>query len=396
MKSVCMKNNNLRLAFVYDWFDKWGGVERLLLKLHQFYPQADFYTSFYDQKTACWAKDFSLTTSFIQSFPGLIKKNRFLSLPFLPRAFESFQFSQRQYDLVVSLTSSFAKGIITPPKVCHICYLLTPTRFLWEDWKIYFPNLAGQLLFLPYLSYLRRWDYIASQRPDYYFAISKTAAERCLKYYQRKAEVIYPPFDLDYWQQIASCLKEVKLNFSSYYLAVARLEVYKRMDFLIDYFNHHPRQNLIIVGLGTQYTLLRKKANSNIQLLGQLSDHELGWLYQHANALIMPQKEDFGYTALEAQFFGCPVIAYAQGGAKETVINGQTGLFFEELTFLSLEKTIARLKKIAYNLKSNLLKERLVQLNNFSLVNFQNNFHNLLIKKYKEYESNNFCRGNRD
>jgi len=389
---------NLKIAFVYDWLDKWGGVERLLLVLHRLYPKADFFTSYYNQKTASWAKTFPIHNSFINKLPDFIKKNRILSLPFLPRAFESFNFRHHQYDLIVSITSSFAKSIITSPDTCHICYLLTPTRFLWEDQKVYFPNPLERKLLTPYLNYLKRWDRAAAMRPDYYLAISQAVAERTQKYYGQKAKVVYPAFDLDYWIEIEkkASSKNLKVDFSQFYLAVARLEPYKKIDFLVNYFSKHPEKNLIVVGEGTQKKLLQKKIYPNIQFLGLVKDEELSWLYQNAQALVMPQKEDFGYTALEAQFFGCPVIALAQGGALETVISQEAGIFFPKLDLVVFEKTLASFESIAYNLKSNLKKKRLQYLDKFSLKNFQVVFPNLLIQYYQEYESNNFCRRNRD
>src|SRR3989344_8931637 len=375
-----------RIAIVYDWLDKWGGVERVLLTLHEMFTEAHWYTSYFDRKQASWAKkitgsfahaqDDKIKTSFIQKLPGFIKKNRILSLPFYPYAFESFDF--RDYDLVISVTSSFAKGIITKPGTKHICYLLTPTRWLWGMTNTYLEMRNDKLEILnlkkiiasPLLSKMREWDYVAAQRPDKIISISNAVSKRCDKYYRRESEVIYPPFDEEYWKRIKLRITNYELEKNhkneilhfvqndqvKYFLIVSRLEPYKRVDLVIDFFNTQKDQ-LIIVGKGSQKSRLRKMAGRNIQFLENLTDLELASLYTHAQALIMPQEEDFGYAALEAQFFGCPVIAYSKGGACETVGDGVTGVFFHKQEKADLHHAFERFHTLAYNLKSNLTKE---------------------------------------
>lgn len=348
-------SNNLKVAIVYDWIDKWGGVERILLTLQEMFPKVVFYTSYYDHKRAAWAKNLKITSSFIQRLPSFIKKNRFLSFPFYPYAFESFNLSR--FDLVISVTSSFAKAVITKPQTTHLCYLLTPTRYLWVYENLYANNFVMNLI-NPYLKKIKQWDLFVSQRPDKIISISKTAADRCWRYYQRKSEVIYPPFDIKYWQtiktQIANC--QYQINFEStlvnskYFLVVSRLEPYKRVDLVVQSFNRL-KTNLVIVGEGSQERKLKATAGRNIIFLKKLTDRQLGCLYQQAQALIIPQEEDFGYTALESQFFGCPVIAYKKGGATETIIAGKTGIFFEQQTKESLIKCLERFELISYNLK---------------------------------------------
>lgn len=337
-----------KIAIVYDWIDKWGGVERVLLTLHEIFPTAYFYTSYFDSERALWAKDLKIKTSFIQKLPIFIRRNRLASFPFYPFAFESFDFSD--YDIVISVTSSFAKSIITKPKTFHICYLLTPTRYFWfmrEQYRV------------PEIGYLKKWDFIAAQRPDKIISISETVAQRCQRYYQRRSEVIYPPFDIDYWKSIKSKFtisnfqKNFKFqipNLKNYYLVVSRLEPYKEVDLIVRLFRQLDYR-LVIVGEGSQKNNLKKIAGENVIFLSGLTDQELGWLYSKAQALIMPQEEDFGYTALEAQFFSCPVIAYGKGGVKETVLEGKTGLFFNEQTEKSFSSALERFHTISYNLK---------------------------------------------
>ncbi len=366
-----------KIAIVYDWIDKWGGVERVLLNLHEIFPNAVFYTSYFDREKAEWAKDLNIKTSFLQSFPSMIKKNRILSLPFFPFVFESFNFVG--YDLVISITSSFAKSAVTQPGTKHICYLLTPTRYLWSHKKDYLKNKFISYLIGGYLDYFKNWDKITAQRPDKIISISETVRTRCQKYYGRDSEVVYPGFDIGYWRNIKDQIlkikttdKKLKIN-DKYYLIVSRLEPYKKIDLAINVFNKLNKK-LIIVGKGSRSDELKQLAGDNITFLSGLSDAELGDLYSNAQALIMPQEEDFGYIALEAQFFGCPVIAYKKGGAKETIIDGKTGIFFTDQTGQSLKRAVERFDKIKYNLRKNTAKFGIINIDKFSKEKFIEKF----------------------
>lgn len=360
-----------KISVVYDWLDKWGGVERVLLTLHEIFPQAIFYTSYYDSEQATWAKNLKIKTSFIQNFPSFVRRSRIVCFPFYPYAFETFDFSN--FDLVISVTSAFAKSIITRPDTRNICYLLTPTRYLWSHSKNYFGNKLINSVLAPYLANLRKWDFIAAQRPDKIISISETVSERCQKYYQRKSEVIYPPFDVEYWNKIKSNIKHQKsklqIKYQKYLLCVSRLEPYKKVDLVIQLINQLS-QRLIIVGEGSQLSQLKKMANNNILFLSKLSDRDLGYLYSRAEGLIMPQEEDFGYVSLEAQFFGCPVIAYKKGGADETIIEGKTGIFFGEQTVESLKKAILRYNMVKYELKQNVQSFGLKNIERFAKEKF--------------------------
>lgn len=363
-----------KVAIVYDWVDKWGGVERVLLALHELFPKAPLFTSYIDQKGALWARNFDVHTSFIQSLPTFIKSHRALSLPFYPYAFESINFNE--YDLVISVTSSFAKGIITRPETKHITYLLTPTRFLWthcQEYGVKGMNLLGEL----YRKRLREWDYIVAQRPDTIISLSNTVADRCKKYYKRDSQIIYPPFDVEYWNTIQKKIPAAD-NEDRYYLLVSRLEPYKKVDLAIKVFNKNPDKKLIIVGKGSQEKMLQKMAGQNIKLRNNLSDEQLGMLYKGAQALLMPQEEDFGYVALEAQLFGCPVLAYGQGGATETVLEGKTGLFFSAQTEESLSGALEKFEALSYNLKASTVKLGSKHLEKFSKETFNKEFRRVI------------------
>ena len=368
--------NYKKIAIVYDWIDKWGGVERVLLTLHEMFPKAIFYTSYFDGKNASWARNLKIETSFIQKLPKIIRGRRIVSLPFYPYVFESLNLNE--YDLVISITSSFAKSVITKPDTFHLCYLLTPIRFLWSHENDYFPSSTKKKIVNPYLNYLKKWDKIVSQRPDQIISISKTVADRCKKYYGRESEVIYPPFDKEYWDKINS---KPQLKTQNYYLVVSRLERYKKVDLVIKTFNQLQNLNLIIVGKGTEENKLKQMAGKNIQFVKDLSDEELSCLYSQAQALIMPQEEDFGYVALEAQFFGCPVIAYNKGGATETVIDGETGLFFNKQSVDSLTDALERFDKISYNLRENTVKFGWKNTEKFNKDRFIENFQRTIKSK---------------
>jgi len=360
---------------VYDWIDKWGGVERVLLTLHEMFPNAIFYTSYFDQETASWAKDLKIKTSFLQRFPDFIKKSRILSFLFYPFIFELFDFSN--YDLVISITSSFAKSIITKPGTRHLCYLLTPTRYFWSHRDGYLSNKLINYLVGGYFDYVKKWDWIASQRSDKIISISETVRNRCLKYYKRNSEVIYPGFDEEYWNSIKSKVKsqksKIQLKSKKFFLVVSRLEAYKKVDLVIESFNRL-KNNLIVVGEGTEEKKLKRMAGKNIIFLSKLSNVELGNLYSNAQALIMPQEEDFGYVSLEAQFFGCPIIAYKRGGATETIIDGKTGIFFNRQEEISLGRAIERFNRIKYNLRTKVKETGARNIKKFNKDKFIDNF----------------------
>lgn len=315
----------MRLAFVYDRINKFGGAERVLLALHEIWPNAPIYTAVYDKEKAAWANVFKIIPSYLRFLPDFLRSDKFLPL-LAPLVFESMNFDD--YDVVLSITSAEAKTVITKPDTLHICYCLTPTRYLWSGFADYLYE-PGSGLFNPLLrvlmrgciTYLRNIDYIASSRPDIYIAISNNVARRIKKYYKKGAYVIYPPIDLKMFKPSKSPTSD------DYYLIVSRLVPYKRIDYAISAFNKLGWK-LNIVGSGIDEGRLRRIAKDNIIFLGDLTDTELACYYQNCKALIFPGEEDFGLTAVEVQAHGKPVIAFVGGGVKESVIDGKTGLFY--------------------------------------------------------------------
>ena len=342
-------SNKSNVAIVYDRVNKFGGAERVLLALHEMFPDAPLYTSLYNKDNAKWADVFpKVYTSFLQNIP-ILKNHHELLGWLMPMAFEQFNFDK--YDLVVSVTSEAAKGIITGTKTLHVCYCLTPTRYLWSGEKFYLENPPKifkmfpfyKIVSWPFLTYAKWWDKVASQRPDKYIAISTEVQRRIKKYYDRDSEIIYPPVP-----KLISNNNSSHPKNSQYFFIHGRFEPYKRLDLVIDVF----RQNkfpLVVSGSGSEFDKYSKMHYQNIKFIRKPTDEELAELYSNAKAFLMPQDEDFGITAVEAQSFGVPVIAYRGGGAIDTVIDGKTGIFFDNQSFSGLKYAIAKFDTMRFN-----------------------------------------------
>lgn len=348
----------MKVALVYDRLNKIGGAERVLLALHKMFPDAPLYTSVYNSKKASWASVFKIKTSFLQNFPWSTHHEMYAFL--MPLAFESFNFDE--YDLVISVTSEAAKGILTKPKTKHICYCLTPTRYLWSGYEEYFRNFLLRLISKPIVFCLKIWDKIAAQRPDAYIAISKEVQKRIKKYYGRDSAVIYPPaLTFDYPQNLKSQDKD-------YFLIVSRLVSYKKIDLAIRAFNEL-KLPLKIIGKGIEENRLKAMAGPTIEFLDYLTDKELVEYYSGCRALIFPGLEDFGLTILEAQGFGKPVIAFKAGGALETVVEGKTGKFFNKQEVKSLVNAIREFGNLTIN-----PKDCIAQAKKFNYEQFKESF----------------------
>jgi len=337
----------MKIALVYDRVTKLGGAERVLTALHQLWPTAPLFTSVYNPRSAPWARDFTVYTSFLQKIPFVRSHHEWFAW-LMPLAFESFDFDG--YDVVVTVTSAEAKGIITKPETLHLCYLLTPTRYLWSHTHFYQTghyatnkNFLTRRLTPLFFSSLRRWDQVAATRPDQIVAISSTVARRCWKYYRRTvAAVINPPVNLDLAR--ADTTADLPDN---YYLLVSRLVPYKRVDLAIQACSQLG-VTLVIVGDGPYKQELKKIAGDNVKFVGRVSQGKLVRYYQKAQALIFPAEEDFGIVCLEAQAAGIPVVAYARGGAAETIIPGKTGVLFKQQTKEALIRSLNTLQSLAF------------------------------------------------
>lgn len=389
MLSDKIKNvNNLRVALVHDYLIRFGGAERVLLAFHKMFPRAPIYTLLHDEKKMKrFFPDADIKTSFLQKFPRFLKNSHRFFLPLLPSAVETFDLSD--FDMVISSSNSFAKGIITKPKCVHICYCQSPTRFLWDwyynyqekpfrDLGLEIPRKIFKEMPLKILLHLLRiWDRQATDRVDYFIAISKTVQQRIWKYYRREAKVIYPPcvyesgimnYELrsggnsdgiqnnnksdnsiilsDNVILSPSTIAQGKLREGSrdsspldklgaqndknhYFLIVSQLAPHKRIDLAIQAFNKLEFP-LVIIGEGKEKNKLKKMARENIKFLGWQPDKIASQYYQNCLAFVFPGEEDFGIAPVEAMSFGKPVLAYRKGGLIESVIEGVTGEFFND------------------------------------------------------------------
>jgi len=340
----------MRVAFTYDRINKIGGAERVLEALHELWPDAPVFTSVYDEKGAPWAKKFHVIPSFLQYVPFASTHHEFF--PWLtPFAFESFNFDS--YDVVISITSAESKDIVTKPETLHICYCLTPTRYLWSGEEAYkkrggfgvFEAMA-QWVYRAMLPTLKAWDLSASEKPDMYIAISEHVKKRIRLYYGKESDaVIYPPVETDVFFSKHTTKKE-------YYLFVGRLVPYKRADIVISACNALQKQ-LIVVGEGSEKRQLQKIAGPTITFVDhRLTDKELLRYYENCRAFLYAGEEDFGIVACEAQSCGKPVIAYRNSGISEIVRDGETGILFDEQSITSLTSAIVKSETMQFSSKA--------------------------------------------
>lgn len=332
----------MKIAIVYDRVNKFGGAEQVLLAMHEIWPEAPLFTAVYNPATAGWARVFTVHPSFMNRIPLARLHHEFF--PWLtPVAFESFSFDA--FDVVISVTSAEAKSIITKPSTIHLCYCLTPTRYLWSGYQTYqqraglgvFDALAKVTL-ARLIPHLRRWDYIAGQRPDAFVAISMHVKQRIEKYYQRKVgAVIYPPVDTNtYHIAKPTTASPPELSF----LVVSRLVAYKRLDLLVQAFNQLGFR-LTVVGNGRDLGYLRRLARKNISFVNRkLTDKELAEYYQECSAFVFAGQEDFGIVAAEAQACGKPVLCFADSGMAEIIQPGVTGELIPEQTVESIIEVV--------------------------------------------------------
>lgn len=326
----------MRVALIHDHLTQYGGAERVLEAFQAIWPNAPTYTLRFDLDTlgpagqAFQHKD--IRTSFLARLPLARRGFRWL-LPLMPMATESYDLSE--FDVIISNSSAFSKGVITAPHALHICYCHTPTRYLWSDSDSYVDELRAPgivKLILPWLLHkLRSWDQLAAQRVDKFIANSETVQRRIQKYYRRDSQVVYPPVDTDKF----SISNEPK----NYFLTGGRLVAYKRFDIVVDAFTKLGKP-LKIFGSGPELADLKRRAGPNVEFVGRVSDDERARLFAQALAFINPQEEDFGITPVESMAAGRPVIAYRRGGAIETVIDGVTGILFDEQSWEELADTV--------------------------------------------------------
>ncbi len=310
------------------------GGERLLELFCELFPEADLYTLVYDRDAMSETINrHKVTPSFIQRLPFGVSRYQ-MYLPLMPMALESFDL--RDYDLVISSESGPAKGVITQPETCHICYTETPMRYLWNMAPEYARTLGPirRMLWGPIAAWLRVWDYAGAQRVDHFLANSENVRKRIQRYWGREADVIHCPVDCERFTPGDPADE-------GYLLFVGELTGYKRADLAVDACKTSGRK-LVVVGDGPEMSALRRKAGPNVEFTGWVEPAELVRYYRGCSAFLFPGEEDFGITPLEAMACGKPVVAYGRGGALETVVEGETGVFFHEPSSEALNRAVAR------------------------------------------------------
>lgn len=365
----------MRIALVHDYLVQYGGAERVLEALCEIFPLAPIYTLVYDEKL--FASRFGnrkIYTSFLQNFP--LSKTHHRAFPVLmPMAIESFDLSS--YDIVISDSNSYAKGVITGPETLHICYCHTPMRYAWDNYYSYaegssFSSVIKKIIPLA-MNYIRLWDKISADRAEKFIANSNFVKSRIKKYYQKNAEVVYPPVDISFYDT----KKEVKKE--NYFLIVGRLIPYKRFDLAVEAFNilNLP---LKIIGEGPELKKLKSLAGPNIEFLGWRQDEEIRNYYAGAKAFLFPQEEDFGIVALEAMASGAPLIAYRGGGALESVQEGVNGVFFDSQNVESVVRAVEKFQRKKFDSKA--IKD---SIRKFDKKLFQNKIKGIVEREWSEF-----------
>ena len=339
----------MRVAIVHDWIMSMRGGEKCLEVFCELFPDATVFTLIHKKGVASETiENMDIRTSFIQNLPKSMSWYRNY-LPFFPKAIESFDLNG--YDFVLSSSHCVAKGIKVPKGAKHICYCYTPMRYVWFFFDEYFgsENIIRRK-FISYIAQrLRKWDLEKNENVDYFIAISNNVKNRIKTIYDREADVIYPPVDVDSFS--------ISHKDESFYLIVSALVPYKRIDLAVEAFNRTGKR-LVIIGTGNVEKQLKRKAKSNIEFIGFVNTAELKQYYYNCTAVIFPGEEDFGIVPVETQACGKPVIAYGKGGALETVIPlnltryeirdtryENTGVFFYEQTPQALIKAIELFEK---------------------------------------------------
>lgn len=330
-----------KVALVHDWLNQMGGAEQVLEEMVGLYPEAPVYTSIYwPEGVSSDYEGWEIRTTWLDRVPG-VKRHHQLFFPLYPLAFESLDLDG--YDVVLSNKSGFCHGVITPPETVHVCYCLTPTRYVWRYHDYARREGIGRLARValqPILASLRMWDRLAADRVDCFVAISSEIQRRIKKYYRRDSTVIYPPVETGRFAPAPT--------HDDYYLSVGRLVPYKRVDLAVQACTQLGLP-LKVAGKGRDQRRLEAMAGPTVEFLGYVPDDELGELMAHCKAFLFPGAEDFGIAPIQAMAAGRPVIAYAYGGALDTVVQGQSGTLFREQSVRGLVEALESLNVERYD-----------------------------------------------
>jgi glycosyltransferase involved in cell wall biosynthesis len=363
----------MKIALVHDYLSQDGGAERVLHAMHEIWPEAPIFVLFHDKKKINYFNEENIRQSFLAYLPG---GKRFFQwyLPLMPIATEKHNL--HEFDVVLSSTSSFAKGVLTRPETLHISYCHTPPRYLWTDAHEYIDDLNHSKIIkaaLPRITHkLRLWDKMSVDRVDHFIANSRTVQRRINKYYRRNSSIIHPPINTDDF----STTQEN----DNYFVTGGRMVPYKRFDLIIKAFNRL-RLPLKIFGTGPEEKKLKKFARNNIKFLGKITEAKKIDILKKSKAFIHPQLEDFGITPIETMACGRPIIAYCAGGATETVINNETGLFFHKQTWEHLLDAVNKFEKMDWD--QELIRNHSLK---FDKLKFKQKLKDLVDNRYEEFK----------
>ena len=373
-----------KIAIVHEWFTTFAGSEKVVQQMLQVFPQADLFglIDFLPEKDRALLNHKTIQTSFLQNMP-FVKKNYRLYLPLMPLAIEQVDLSG--YDLILSSSHAVAKGVISGPEQLHISYVHTPIRYAWDMQNEYLNTnrlnsvkaMAARLV----LHYIRNWDALAASRPDVLITNSKFVARRIQKTYRRDAHVIYPPVDTDYFA--AGNQRE------DFFLTASRLVPYKRIDLIAQAFREMPDKKLVIIGDGSEAPKIKALCGPNVTWLGYQPDDVLKDYMQRCRAFIFAAKEDFGIISAEAQACGAPVIAYGEGGVRETVAHGPgaaepTGILYPEQSAASIRAAVLEFERNRDQFTSDACRKNAER---FSIERFRQEFHDFVLSAWDGFES---------
>lgn len=369
----------MKTAIVHDWFTTYAGSERCVESFTNIWNDADIFSlvDFLDARDRqIILKGKNAKTSFVQKLPLANKYHRHY-FPIFPLAIEQFDLSG--YDLVISSSHAFAKGVLTNSNQLHICYCHTPVRYAWDLTNQYFDKKSlisriQKLILQPVLHNIRTWDVTSSNRVDYFITNSNYIARRIKKIYRRDAEVIYPPVDTAKF----SC----ESNKEDFYLTASRFVPYKKIDLIAEAFSKMPDKKLIIIGEGTDEQKIKAKCGKNVEMLGYKKADELAEYMKRARAFVFAAEEDFGISVIEALSCGTPVIALNKGGTAETIVDGKLGIHFSEQAPEDIINAVSRFEKSEKTFDPQILSD---YAKKFDRSIFEEKIESFVKTKYEEF-----------